>query len=255
MHIDSDLIKKHLETKAFGKKIICLESVGSTNTYLKSLKNIENGTLVTAAYQTEGRGRRGHSFWSPQGGIYMSLACVPSACSFNAGLITTCAALSVCKAIEKLTDLKPKIKWINDIFLNGKKVCGILCETVFTPNTGEIDYVVIGIGVNVAATVFPDELKPIATAILNECEKDISKNELIAEILNSLEKDIQYIYSAEFLNDVRTRSLGLGREITVTTQNGRFLAKAVDIDSSGGLIVKVGENTQTLSSGIVSIEI
>ena len=129
--------------------------IDSTNDEAKRL--IKSGTtppfLVAANEQTHGRGRQGKSFYSPADtGIYMSLVL-----SFSDGesisKITVIASVAVCKAIEKLTGLKPEIKWVNDVYLNGKKICGILCESVIGGT--DLTPVIIGVGLNLSTTDFP----------------------------------------------------------------------------------------------------
>lgn len=251
MHINPNSIKKLLNTKYMGREIVSFESIDSTNSYLKNLKNPQNGTLVIAESQLGGRGRLGRSFWSPSGGIYMSVFCnLPQ--QFDAGKITSCVALSVCKAIEKHTSLNPKIKWVNDIFLNGKKLGGILCEGITSPKTARIDSVVIGIGINVADNPVPDGLQNIVTN-LNKEWGNISRNILIAEILNYLEMDLNFIDSDVFLKELKQRSAVLGKTIIVHSAEGDYQAVAHNLDTSGRLVVKKGEQTIVLSSGEVSI--
>ncbi len=252
MYIDPDKIKEQLNTKSFGENIIYLESIDSTNSYLKNSKVYPLGTVVLAETQTGGRGRRGRSFWSPEGGIYMSLLYKPSN-GFDAGKVTSCVALSVCKAIEGCTRLNPKIKWVNDIFINNKKVSGILCEAIANPKTASVESVVIGIGLNVMDNSVPEELRNIVTNLNRESGREVSRNNLIAEIINFLEHDLKSIDTQEFIDELRRRSLVLGKCITVHSQADSYKATAMDLDDNCRLIVKSGEETITLSSGEVSI--
>lgn len=252
MYIDISGVKERLNTKCFGQNIVYLESVDSTNSYLKNLHNPANGTLVIAEAQTGGRGRRGRSFWSPHGGIYMSLICEAPQ-NFDAGKLTSSVALSVCKAIESITRLTPRIKWVNDIFLNGRKVCGILCEAITDPTMSSVKSVVIGIGINIAELPLPDELKHIVTSLNREWGEEVPRENLIAELLNNLEKDFKTIDTDEFIEELRRRSLVLGRKITVHSQTESYEALAIDLDKSCRLVVKRGEETIILSSGEVSV--
>lgn len=252
MCINAQSIKEQLNTTVLGKNIFLLESVDSTNSYLKNLIEAPAGTLVVASEQTGGRGRRGRSFWSPKGGIYMSLLYKPEG-DFNAGKITSCAALAVCEAIEKTTGLIPKIKWVNDVYLSGKKVCGILSEAITNPVTSQIEGVVIGIGVNVEETAVPSELKNILTSLFAECDKAVSKNQLIAEICNRLEPLLEAKNPAKTVDEIRRRSLVLGKTVTVISSLETYEAKALDIGADFSLIVEKEGERINLSSGEITI--
>jgi len=252
MHIDSKAIKEQLNTQIIGENIIVLPSVDSTNSYLKDLESAVDGTVVIAEAQSGGRGRRGRSFWSPKGGVYMSVMHSVSV-GFDAGKITSCVALSVCKAIEKLTELQPKIKWVNDVFVNNKKVCGILCEATNNPETSLIEGVIIGIGLNVCDAGVPAELKEIATSLNRESKMKISHNTLIAEILNNLENELNTINNDGLIVELSKRSLVLGKRVIVNSTTESYEAEALKLDSSCGLVIKRGEEVLTLSSGEVSI--
>ena len=253
MYIDVECIKEHLKTEYLGKTLIHLESVDSTNSFLKKSADTKPGTVVIADTQTGGRGRLGRSFWSPMGGIYMSVMYNPTA-QFDVGKITSCVALSVCKAIEKFAELEPKIKWVNDVFINNKKVCGILCEAITNSQTSQIEGVVIGIGLNVCDANIPAELKKIATNLNCESGRENSHNLLIAEILNHLENELKSINSEGLIQELTNRSLVIGRKIVVNSANESYEAKAIGLDSSCGLVIKRGEKVVTLSSGEVSIK-
>lgn len=252
MCISAEGIKKQLKTEVLGRNILVFDSVDSTNSLLKKEGDFPIGTLIVAKEQSGGRGRRGRTFWSPFGGIYMSVLYKPQE-DFNAGKITSCVALAICKAIEKLTSLNPKIKWVNDVYINNKKVSGILCEAITNPSTSKIDGVVIGIGLNVEDVLMPDELKEIVTTLKRETENNIFKNELIAEIINNLEMHFSSIESPEFVKEIRERSCVIGKNIKVISAPEAYEAYAVDIDSECRLVVKRGEREVLLSSGEISI--
>ena len=148
-----------------------LEEIDSTNRYVKQLgaAGAPEGRVVIANRQSAGRGRLGRSFFSPgEKGIYMSVLLRPEIELERAVLITSMAAVAVARAIERVSDIPAKIKWVNDIFLNRKKVCGILTESGINAETGKLEYAVLGIGVNVGSMEFPEELKGIATSVSNE---------------------------------------------------------------------------------------
>lgn len=241
------------------RKKLYFEELDSTNSYLKELaaKGAQEGTVIIANRQSAGRGRLGRSFFSPEEkGIYMSILLRPDISLERAVLITSMAAVAVAEAIEQVSGIQTKIKWVNDIFLNKKKVCGILTEAGIDAETGTIDYAVLGIGVNVGKMVFPEELKHIATSVSNECGFEVSKETLIDKILEQLEKWYPTIADGSFLEESKKRSILLGNDIRVideTVPGGSYSAKAVDINELGNLIIEREGKLQVLNSGEVSI--
>lgn len=240
-------------------EIYTYDTVDSTNQVAKKLAidGAPHGTLVTAVQQTAGRGRQGRSFFSPpKSGIYMSIIIKPTTTIDNAIMITTATSVAVCRAIKLVhKDVDPKIKWVNDVYVNGKKICGILTEAVTSFESGTIDSIILGIGINIIPPKgdFPDEIKDIATSLFDDgggCDK----NKLIAEILNQVLACFQNISDREFLEEYRERSFVLGEQIDVITIAGKYQATAVDIDQNGGLIIKDSQNKfTTLNSGEISI--
>ena len=216
-------------------RIECLESVDSTNSLAKRM--IANGTdenepmLITADRQTAGRGRQGKSFYSPAGtGIYMSLVLHPNADLQNAVTATTAASVAVCKAIERLTDIKPKIKWVNDVYVNGQKICGILTEAVSDFESGTVTSVIIGIGINISTSDFPSDIEN--AGCLNS---DVNRND-------------------HFIDYYISRSMIIGCKINYIEKGVSTAATAVSIDKTGGLTVeKENGERVTLRSGEISI--
>lgn len=231
-------------------QVICYKTVDSTNTEAKRLlPHTQNDLLLVAEEQTAGRGRQGKSFYSPaKTGIYFSLALHTSSALPDAVGITSAAAVAVCRAIEALTDKKPQIKWVNDIYLGEKKIAGILCEAVQDNRTHTASAVIIGIGINLHTTAFPQEIKNAAS--LNA---DISRAALVAAVINELYRAVQQGYDG-FLEDYRRRSMIVGKHL-VFWQNGiAASATVLSIDERCGLTVRLdsGEIT-TLRSGEISI--
>ena len=237
-----------------------LVEVDSTNSYLKKMASngAPEGTVVIANRQNAGRGRLGRSFFSPEEqGIYMSILLRPEIELERAVLITSMAAVAVARAIEKVSELRAQIKWVNDIFVNRKKVCGILTEAGISPE-GTLDYAVLGIGVNVGKMEFPKELKEIATSVCNECDGAVTKEGLIEEILKELEYWYPALRDGSFLKESKERSLLLGKEIIVVdagVEHVSYKAKAVDLDEMGHLIVERDGKREVLNSGEVSIRL
>ena len=223
--------------------ILTFDSIDSTSTYAKKNANmLPLPSLIIANHQTSGRGRHGNSFYSPeQTGLYMTVIFEsPESCD----LLTPKAAVTICEVLEGY-GISPKIKWVNDLFYNSKKVCGILAER-FIVNGKTI--VSVGIGINLKTEIFPDEL-PMAGSINLECDK----TKLAEEIALGLISDAS---SKKILSAYKERLFVLGKEITFTKDNIISTAIAVDINENCNLIVKLFDGSyDTLSSGEISIKI
>lgn len=247
-------IRRHLRTAVFGRDLRVASVLPSTNTTARELaqNGASEGTVVVAAAQTAGRGTRNRAFFSPQGGVYMSIILRPR--EADGCLITSCAAVAVARAIERLCPLTVQIKWVNDLYVKGRKLCGILTEAGFTPENA-LDYVVLGIGVNVAAVEFPPEIAEIATSLGNEGVA-VDRNALIAAILEEWEIAYATISRGNFLTESRARSCVLGQRVTVTRGNEQFTATARQINDRGHLLVEKDDGQAViLLSGEVSIRI
>lgn len=238
------LLEKDIEVTHF-------DTIDSTNTYCKRLlaDGKQGEFLVTAAKQTAGRGRQGKSFYSPsETGIYFSLVIRPDTSLQNAVTATTAAAVAVCKAIEKTTDLKPKIKWVNDVYLNGKKVCGILTEATTDFESGTVDSVIIGIGINISTTKFPSDVEGAGCL-----DVDVNRSALIAQTVNELMKIAGGDY-ASFIDYYRSHSMVIGEKIKFIQNGETNLATATAIDEKGGLEVELENGEKTvLRSGEITV--
>lgn len=259
---DNDILNEpsifsYLETKQLGRKMDVFKTVDSTNNFAKSLAQLGavHGTAVISEQQTAGRGRMGKTFHSPNNqGIYMSVVIRPKLTIDHALMITSCAAVAVAQAIENVSGLSCGIKWVNDIYAGGKKLCGILTEAAVGVEQGGLDYAVIGIGINVLNTTFPKELEDIATSIRALTGKSVSRSRLAAEVLNCLEKQLDCISSQEFIEEYRRRSILIGKQITLTRNDVSENVLAVGIDSFGKLIIRKDNGTEeAISSGVVSL--
>ena len=251
-------IRRWLTTKEMGRKLEIHELLDSTNNRAKALaaEGAPHGTAVIADSQTGGRGRRGRSFFSPEhSGIYLTVILRPSCTPEQASLLTSMAAVATARAIEKTADADVKIKWVNDLYLGDRKICGILSEAGMNMESGQLDHVAVGIGVNTARMAFPPELQEIATSVGNETGTVPDRNRLIAEILNELEKLYDEQDSTAFLRESRRRSNVIGRDITVIEGEKRYPARAVDIDSRGRLIIETPEGRTRLNYGEVSLRL
>ncbi len=237
--------------------ILTFNTITSTNTVAKkmAIDGATDGTIIIADEQTEGRGRYGKSFFSPGGtGIYMSIIMKPDLGLEDSQLITIYTAVAVCKAIELITNIEPKIKWVNDIFLNNKKICGILTEATSDFESGKIESIIIGIGINIQTREvdFPDELSSIAGSLF---PKDVSRNKLIAGILNEIFNNLKDLATEGLIKEYKNRSFVLGREISFYKNEVITYGRAIDINKNGNLIVIAQDGkTETLNSGEISIK-
>ena len=244
----------------FADKIRIYKSLESTNKTAKELAvaGAEHGTVVISESQTLGRGRHSRSFFStPGGGLYMSIVLRPEMLRFeNTTSVTAFAAVAVCEAIESVSEQKAKIKWVNDIFIDGKKVCGILTEAVTDFESGGLEWIVLGIGINVGIRTedFPEELRHSATSVFPEKSVSGVRNRLAAEIMNRILGEIPISSEKEIFEKYKARLMMLGEKITVIQGENEYKATAVDIDGAGHLIVD-NENGEkiTLFSGEISI--
>lgn len=238
-------------------------TIDSTNNEAKKKLNekMEQDILILSEEQTEGKGRLGRVFVSPAStGLYMSLVLHDVSSEKNSTLVTTVAAVAVCRAIEKLTNKTPQIKWVNDLFLNEKKICGILTEGIINMETQTTESIVLGIGVNITVSKenVPKNLQDIIGGIFDsqKNEQNITRNQLAAEIMNQFYPLYQEMESKEYLNQYRERCFVLGKEVSFKKNNEELEGKAVAIDDEGGLVVERKNNERlTLSYGEISIKV
>lgn len=244
--ITAEKIRKSLSAKVVGREIFCYDIVKSTNLTAKEQADFPEGSVFTAEAQTAGRGRLSRSWCSEEGaGIYMSILLKPQIDVGAVSCLTLLGGLAVCRAVSGTG-----IKWPNDVTVEDKKLCGILTERL---TTGEV---VVGIGVNVNNSAFPDEIAEIATSLYMEEGKRYDRCEVITKILNEL--DALY---AEFLKggfsavreEYIKHCVTLGRKIRVITPTGEYNAEAVGIAENGGLEIMRGGKTEVITSGEVSV--
>lgn len=251
-------IISYLTTQSLGRKMDIFKTVDSTNNFAKSLAQLGtvHGHTVIAEQQTAGKGRQGKKFHSPVNqGLYLSVIVRPKLSLEHALLITACAAVSVAKAIELVSGLDCRIKWVNDIYANGKKLCGILTEASVGIEQSGLDYAVIGIGVNVSNTLFPKELEMVATSIRAETDKSVSRSRLAAEILNSLEYHLARITGEELMDEYRRRSMLIGKRISVMREGACEQVSCTGVDNMGRLLILHDNGSEeALSSGSVLME-
>lgn len=257
-HVTETGIRAQLGQHSLGCRMEVYDEIDSTNRRARewAMAGAPEGALVIAREQTAGRGRFDRRFVSPRdAGVYMSLILRPRWPAERSVLITSMTAVAVARAVEKLSGAEAQIKWVNDVVLNGKKVCGILCEAGLNFESGAMDHVVVGIGINVARQTFPPELEAIATSLGNVAPAPVDANILVAEVLDQMAELYRRLDPAEFMAEYRARSNVLGRLVTVMRGDERFEAVAEAIDDEGGLLVRAGAGLVRLQSGEISIKL
>ena len=241
-------------------RIYRFKELDSTNNYAKMLaqKGEEEGAVVVADSQTKGKGRLGRSFSSPENtGLYLSIILRPEFSIENAAMITTAAAAAAAIAIEKLTGEKAYIKWVNDIYVGGKKVAGILTESSADFVSNRMNYVILGVGINVSEPEggFNEGIKSIAGALYNEKQEDFVREKLLDLFLEEFNNIYVTLPKKDYINEYRKRSFLIGKEITFIKGDKEMAAKVLDVDDDTHLIAEneKGEIV-ALSTGEVNIK-
>ncbi len=254
-------VKDGLQTQLFGREhYYYFKEIDSTNNYAKTLAadGHPEGTVVIAESQSSGRGRRGRQWYSDSGqGIFLSLILRPPLPVNELSRINMAIALAIVDALQEV-GIKSGIKWPNDILIKDRKIAGILTEAI-TDMDG-IEFIVSGIGLNVNTLIedFPAELRAIVTSVREEAGRMVSRVHLLQILLLKLEQRYQQLISGAFteiLEQVRTLSLVIGRDITIKQLGGITEGRAIDIDNNGFLLVRYGQgNIHHLMSGEVLLK-
>lgn len=255
--LEENEIRKKLNPNHRQMEIRIWDEVDSTNQRAKEISGKEETErmLLLARHQTAGRGRRGRSFLDVEDGtVCMSLLVEPKLTAADAVLVTTACCVAVWRAIRSVYGICTDIKWVNDLYFHGKKICGILTEAVTEAGTGKLKSLVIGIGLNfcVPQDRFPEDIREIAGALF-ESEPQESENTLIAEIVNQFFAIYEHLSEREYMDDYREHSILLGKEITLVKEEPES-AYVLDIDRDGALIVRMlsGE-IRRIDSGEVTV--
>ncbi len=252
-------IQDLLKTRYLGKDLVVLETVSSTNQYLKEQPtgSIPEGYAVIANQQTQGRGRFGRTFYSPAGsGIYLSLLLRPPIPINEVSFLTICAAVAVSDAIQEVCGIQVGIKWVNDLLYHGKKLCGILTEASISAEIQAIDYAIVGIGVNLGEVA--PEVEDIATSLYAISGRQGLRNQLIAEILNQFEKVYlgftQEGKKAQILSAYVEKLCNVGKPVEILAPDRSYQAVIQGVDQTGALLVQTqtGE-TITVSTGEIKL--
>ena len=258
-YLNESSLKSLLYNKIIGKNLIVLDSVDSTNDYLKKLGNegCENGTVVAAREQTKGKGRLGRTWQSKKDdGIAFSVLLRPNVAPSEVSAITPLAGLAVCKAIREYTKLDCVIKWPNDIIVGRKKLVGILTE--MSAEFDAVEYVITGIGINVDHTSFPEEIAFKATSLLLETGRHVDKNEFLACVLEHIENEFvknNLELTSTALSEYTDLCATLGRSVTFQRGTRRISGMAVGVSEHGELKVMMSDGTICLvNSGEVTVQ-
>jgi len=240
------------------RKIYYYPSIGSTNDEAKKLaqNRAPHGTLVIAEEQTGGKGRLGRTWISPpREGIWLSIILRPSLEPYEAPRITMTCAVAAAKAIRKVAGIDCRIKWPNDLLVEGKKVAGILTE--MSADMDSINFVVTGIGINVNNTDFPAEIKETATSLKLASGKNVDRLKILTEFLSQFEGFYRDLENGDFekiLGEWRELSCNLGKRVRIIGRNSELEGIALDVDSDGALLVKTdGGTVERVLSGDVSL--
>lgn len=256
--LSADGINKYL-ADADKFNIVTLKETVSTNDVAKqmALDKSEEFTVVVADRQTAGRGRNGRKFFSPEkSGVYMSVILRPKSNAFTPAYITCTSAVAVAKAIEDNIGRDVDIKWVNDLFLDGKKICGILTEGAYSFEDERLEYAIVGIGVNVTAPSggFDKSISDIAGAICSDTA--MLRNKLIADILSYMYRYFSVFDYEDVLEEYKKRMRSIGRYASVTEGGNIYDAKIIALGDEFELIVenKNGER-KTLRFGEISLKL
>ncbi len=256
----SEEVIRHYMGNTDDLQIEVLESVSSTNDYLKELaaKGAKDKTIIVSSHQTKGKGRLGRSFYSPENtGVYFSILLRPKFSLSECLLLTTSAAVAVAQAVEEITGKRALIKWVNDVYIGDKKICGILTEASADVESGGLSFAVVGIGLNIFEPKggFPEEIKNIAGAIF-ERDETASRARLVASILDKFLEFYKHLPKRTFLPDYIDRSFLLGKRVRVISGDKESVGTALEIDSDCRLLVRLERGEERwLSSGEVSVKL
>ncbi len=240
--------------------LLCFDIIDSTNEEAKRQagENASEGLFVVADKQESGKGRRGRSWESPAGeNIYMSVLLRPSFGPEQASMVTLVAALSVAKAIRKVTGLPAMIKWPNDIVIDGKKAVGILTE-LSLKKEGGIESLVCGIGINVNQRAFPEELSKTATSLFLETGDVVDRNALILRVMEIFWEDYRLFAGGQDLSGIMEEYQSLlvnrDRQVRVLDPKGEYTGIAKGINNKGELLVaKEDGSVEAVYAGEVSV--
>ncbi|MFL2029975.1 biotin--[acetyl-CoA-carboxylase] ligase [Loigolactobacillus zhaoyuanensis] len=253
--LSAPLIRQNLDATLTDLPLNIFKELASTNQSAKkaAAENSVSPQIFIADQQTAGYGRYGRTFVSPeQSGIYLSILLRPDQPLTDVGLLTTAVAMAVFRAIKATTGISVDIKWVNDLYYQGKKICGILSEAITDFESQQISHLVIGIGLNFAdSTVIPAELQSKVGALFQQ-QPPITRNQLISAILNQFFQLYQTYTQGEFLAEYRKHSLLIGRNVTLQQGQQSITGTVKTINATGELVLTTSTGLRSFSSGEVT---
>ncbi len=257
---DFKVYSNRFDTQFIGKTIYYYKVVNSTNTVAKNLikNNIDDGTIIISKTQNKGRGRNNHSWISPKGGIWMSIILKPNIPLDKIQYLTLIAGISVSKTINENFNLNSSIKWPNDVYINDKKISGILTESHITNKS--VNYLILGIGINAnnSKTDLDLDLQTSASSLRDELGYKIDITNFLNKFLNKLEYYYNILSNDEFnkiLNDWKSLTNTLGKIVEIKQGPNKIIGEAYDIDDNGSLIIKEDDgNFRTIIAGNCTIK-
>ncbi len=253
-------VRKCLQTDFFGKTILRFHKVTSTNDIAKELaaKGAEEGTVVIAETQTQGRGRIGRRWVSPTGGIWFSTVLRPDMTPTDALKLTLTAAVAVARAIRDTLELNAEIKWPNDVLIGGRKVCGILTE--MSTRGQMVDFITLGIGINanVDLAAFPENLRSSTTSLRKELGREVDRERLLQALLEELESQYKIFVQQGFgqiLKEWKSLATFLSSYVEVAVYDEKISGFATDVDRNGALLIKTEDGIiRKVTSGDVILQ-
>lgn len=257
--LNAAMIQDHLGTELIGKEIEILKTVDSTNEEVKRRANLgaESGLIVAAEEQTAGKGRFGRS-WNSQDkeAIYFTVLIRPELSPGDIASITLAAGYAVCLAVREYTQLDARIKWPNDIIIGHRKLCGILTE--MAAQSDKIDYIAIGIGININQKSFPEEIKTKATSLYLETGHKIDRNDFFRIVIRKLDmvlKSFCVSVSVKDIENFKRLCATIGRKVSVQRFDSILEGTAIDITPSGELVIKANDGKKyDINSGEVTVQ-
>lgn len=243
-----------------GINTVILEETTSSNDYCKNLaKNTNEDILVITLSQTNGKGRLGRSFFSPKdSGIYLSFLLHPDLKADDCTKITTAAAVAVAETIEFISSKKTHIKWVNDIYLDGKKVAGILTEAGFSGNSEKVQYAVMGIGINLfnPKGCFPEDIKEKAGSVFGPL---LPSAEITLKFIKEFTKRFLDIYAilpdTLYMENYKSRSMLIGKNVSFIKNGEKYNGFVLGIDNDAGLLLATDKGSITIKAGEVSLNV
>lgn len=250
-------IQNGLDTKYIGRRAYYFDSIDSTQSFAAKIANNNEGTVIISKKQTDGRGRMGRKWSSPEGGIWCSIIFNPQFDADRATLFPLLAGIAITNTIEKFFNYKPKLKWPNDVTIDGKKVAGIIVDASLESN--KISNLILGIGINFSIDVkkLEKSLKesPNFYGVFSLSEKNISKIKFLQTLFSELEKEYEKLSNektSRIIKEWIKKSSTLGKKITFMTSNGNVSGIATKLDENGALIVKSGKKFHKIIAGDIS---